>query len=134
MGITVDQAIATYIKLRSKRDRLEEELKEKLSEVKRNMEKIEQFIELCASEQGVKSFKTDSGTAFIQTKDFASVADWDVVLRFIQDTSSYDMLEKRVAKNAVRSYIDVHKAVPPGVNYGTRLAVAVRKPAKKIAD
>jgi hypothetical protein len=44
------------------------------------------------------------------------------------------MLEKRISKNAVRGYIDQHKAVPSGVNYGTRIDVNVRKPATKIED
>jgi hypothetical protein len=39
------------------------------------------------------------------------------------------MLEKRVSKTAVRGYIDQQKAVPPGINYGTKLEVNVRKPA-----
>ena len=41
------------------------------------------------------------------------------------------MLEKRVSKNAVRGYIDEHKEVPSGVNYGTRIDINVRKPSTK---
>jgi hypothetical protein len=38
------------------------------------------------------------------------------------------MLEKRVSKIAVRGYIESNKAVPPGVTYGTKLEVNIRKP------
>jgi hypothetical protein len=41
------------------------------------------------------------------------------------------MLERRISKTAVRSYIEAHKEVPAGVNYGTKLSVNVRKPAAK---
>ena len=59
------------------------------------------------------SFKSEHGTAFLTTVDFANVADWDAVLTFIRDTEAYDMLEKRVSKTAVRGYIEANKAVPP---------------------
>jgi len=57
------------------------------------------------------------------------VADWDSTLNFIRENEAYDMLEKRISKIAVRSYIEQNKAVPPGVNYGTRLEVNIRKPS-----
>ena len=78
--------------------------------------------------------KPPSGTAFITTTDFANVADWDAVLAFIQENEAWDMLEKRISKNAVRQYMDKNKSVPSGVNYGTRIDVNVRKPAKKMED
>ena len=84
--------------------------------------------------EGETSKKTTSGTAFITTTDFANVADWDATLSFIQDNEAWDMLEKRVSKTAVRGYIDANKAVPSGVNYGTRIDVQVRKPANKVED
>jgi len=34
----------------------------------------------------------------------------------------------------VRGYIEQNKVVPPGVNYGTKLEVNVRKPTAKAED
>jgi hypothetical protein len=62
------------------------------------------------------------------------VGDWDHVLDFIRTNEAYDMLEKRVSKMAVRGYIEQTKAVPPGINYGTKLEVSVRKPGAKAED
>ena len=56
------------------------------------------------------------------------------MLDFIKTNNAYDMLEKRVSKTAVRGYIEMNKAVPAGVNYGTKLSVNVRKPTKKVSD
>jgi hypothetical protein len=42
------------------------------------------------------------------------------------------MLEKRISKIAVRGYIEANKAVPPGVNYGTKLEINIRKPANRV--
>ena len=102
--LTVDTVIDTYLKLRNKKESIESETKEKVKGIKENMAKLEGWIKEQADKQGVKSFKTDHGTAFLTTTDFAQVADWDAVLSFIKDNDAFDMLEKRVSKTAVRGY------------------------------
>ena len=102
--------------------------------LKDKMTKLEGWIKTQADEQGVTSFRTEHGTAFLTTSDYANVADWDSVLRYIQKHEAFDLLEKRVSKMAVRGYIDLHKSVPPGVNYGTAISVSVRKPTVKAEE
>lgn len=128
MDINVGQVVATYLKLRGQKIAIELETKEKVKGIKEKMDKLEAWIKTQADEQGVKSFKTDHGTAFLTTTDYANVADWDSVLEFIRENEAYDMLEKRISKTAVRGYIDQNKSVPPGVNYGTKLEVNFRSP------
>jgi hypothetical protein len=125
----VGDVIRAYMKLRNMKSNIEAEMKAKVDDLKVKMDKLEGWIKTKADEEGVTSFKTEFGTAFLTTTDYANVADWDSVLNFIQNNGSYDMLEKRVSKTAVRAYIEQYKAVPPGVNYGTKLEVSVRKPA-----
>lgn len=129
MTVNVDDVIATYMKLREQKSAIEAETKEKVSTIKAKLEKLEAWIKTKADAEGVTSFKTKHGTAFLTTTDYASVADWDAVLGFIKDNEAYNMLEKRISKVAVREYIDHNKTVPPGVNYGTKLEVNVRKPS-----
>jgi hypothetical protein len=129
MSVNVDDVIAAYMKLRENRAVIEAEMKDKVSTIKAKMEKLEAWIKTQADAQGVTSFKTKHGTAFLTTTDYANVADWDAVLDFIRENEAFDMLEKRVSKTAVRGYIEQTKEVPPGVNYGTKLEVNVRKPA-----
>ena len=134
MNLTVDQVIEAYLKYRNKKEALEAEIKDQVKELKDKMAKLEAWIKTKADAEGVTSFKTAHGTAFVTTNDYANVADLDAVLAFIKANDAYDMLEKRVSKNAVRGYIDQQKAVPSGVNYGTRIDVNVRKPANKVED
>lgn len=129
--MTIDEVVKGYLTLRNRKESMESEVKEKVKIIKEKMAKLEAYIKKQADEQGVTSFKTASGTAFVTTTDFAQVADWDAVLGFIKENGAWDMLEKRVSKNAVRGYIDEHKEVPSGVNYGTRIDVNVRKPIAK---
>jgi hypothetical protein len=132
MALTVDQVIATYIKLRNKKLALQAEVKEKTDAITEQMQKLESWIKEKADEDGVTSFKTTHGTAFLTTTDFANVADWDAVVEFVKQNDAWDMFEKRISKTAVRGYIDINKEVPAGVNYGTRLDVNIRKPTKKV--
>lgn len=130
----MEEVVGAYLKLRNKKEAIEGAVKEEVKAIKEKMVKLEAYIKKEADEQGVTSFKTASGTAFVTTTDFAQVADWDSVLGFIKKNEAWDMLEKRVSKNAVRGYIDEHKEVPSGVNYGTRIDINVRKPTAKVED
>ena len=132
MSVNIDEVIATYMKLRGQKEAVEAEVKEKVSVIKAKMEKLEAWIKEQADAQGVTSFKTKHGTAFLTTTDYANVADWDALLNFIRENEAFDFFEKRVSKVAVRGYIDQTKAVPPGVNYGTRLDVNIRKPTASV--
>ncbi len=128
---TVEEVIGAYMKLRLKKEAIEAAAKAEAKVYKEKMTKLEAWLKVKADEDGVTSFKTDSGTAFLTTTDFATVADWDSVLNFIRDNDAYDMLEKRVSKMAVRGYIEANKSVPAGVNYGTKLDINIRKPVLK---
>ena len=130
----VDQVIAAYVKMREKKSRMEAEVKAEVAKINERLMRLEGWLREKADEQGVTSFKTNHGTAFMTTVDFASVADWDAVLKFIKDNDAYDMLERRVSKTAVRGYIEATKSIPAGINYGTKLEVNVRKPTAKVED
>jgi hypothetical protein len=132
MSVKVDDVIATYMKLRGQKEAIEAQMKEQTAAIKAKMEKLESWIKEQADVQGVTSFKTKHGTAFLTTSDYANVADWDAMLSFVKENEAYDLFEKRVSKVAVRGYIDQTKTVPPGVNYGTRLDVNIRKPTSSV--
>lgn len=132
MSVKVDDVIATYMKLRGQKETIEAQMKEQSAAIKAKMEKLESWIKEQADVQGVTSFKTKHGTAFLTTTDYANVADWDAMLAFVRENEAYDLFEKRVSKVAVRGYIEQTKAVPPGVNYGTRLDVNIRKPTASV--
>jgi len=131
MTVTVDAVIKKYMKLREKKALVEATIKEELDKIKADMTKLEAFLKAKLDADGLTSFKTEYGTAFLTTTDFANVENWDAVLRFIREEEAYDMLEKRVSKTAVRGYIEATKEVPPGVKYGTKLDINIRKPTAR---
>jgi hypothetical protein len=131
MPVTVDAVIKKYMKLRSQKEAVEAETKERLDDIKTSMNKLEAWLKTKLDADGLTSFKSNYGTAFLTTTDFASVDDWDATLDFIRDQGAYDMLEKRVNKTAVRGYIEATNEVPPGVKYGTKLGINIRKPTAR---
>jgi len=131
MTVTVDAVIKKYMKLRSEKEAAEAEIKERVDSIKAAMAKLEAWLKAKLDADGLTSFKTEYGTAFLTTNDFANVEDWDAVLRFIREEEAYDMLEKRISKAAVRGYIETNKEVPPGVKYGTKLDINIRKPTAR---
>jgi hypothetical protein len=129
--LTVDAVVETYITLRGQKEAIEADTKDKLVGIKEKMLKLEAWIQAKSDETGVKSFKTDHGTAFLTTSDYATVADWDAVMAWVKDNEAWDMLTRGVSKKSVRGYIDANKTVPDGVNFGTKIGVSVRRPVKK---
>jgi hypothetical protein len=131
---TINDAVAAYMKLRSQKEKIEADVKEDLGVIKAKMDKLEAWLKVEMDKQGLTSVKSKYGTAFLTTTDYANVEKWDAVLAFIRQNDAYDLLEKRVSKLAVRGYIEQYKAVPPGVTYGTKLEVNIRKPTAKAED
>ncbi len=134
MTIKIDDVISTYMKLRGQKQAIEAKVKEEVATITAKMVKLEAYLKQCMDEQGLTSFKSPHGTAFLTTADYANVENWDEVLKFIRDNEAYDLLNKAVSKVAVRSYIEQTKQVPPGVTYGTKLEVNIRKPGAKAED
>lgn len=95
--------------------------------------KIELVLLAKMDADGETSAKTPYGTAFIQTTDFASVAQRDDFMTYVKQHDAFDLLETRCSKTGVRSFIEENGVVPPGINYGTRREVMVRRPSKKRA-
>lgn len=129
MALNVESVIAAYVKLRARKEAIENAAKADVVEIKDKMSKLEAWLQTEAEKAGVTSFKSPAGTAFITTTDYANVDNWDAALEFIRSNDAWDMLEKRISKTAVRSYISESNEVPPGVSYGTRIGVNIRKPS-----
>ena len=129
MSDTIKEVVGLYLQLRERKAQIEESIKPKLAGIREDMNKLESWLLEQAEAAGVRSFRTDAGTAFITTQDSATVADWDKTLPYILANKDWDLLEKRVNKTAVRDHIELTGTPPPGVNFTTRRAINVRSPA-----
>lgn len=127
MSITVDDAVAGYIKLRDARSELKREYEERDGELKVKLEKLEVFLLRNLDSVGANSMNTDHGTAYISEDVRASCGDWDAFWSMIQQTGRFDMLEKRVSSKAVREFKEETGDLPPGVSIHSERVVRVRR-------
>lgn len=125
----VDNVIAKYLELRDKVDQIEGAAKAQTEGLKAQMKIIEGWLHQQMQKIGTDQFKVKGvGTAFTKTSDFCSVADWNTVLDFVRQNEAWHLLTKGVTKTAVVEFIDQNDGVPPpGVNYGTKLEVQIRR-------
>jgi hypothetical protein len=129
MNQTDDQLIEMYIDSRNKIDAIQALADKEIQPHKMRMELIGKLMMARFNDRGSTSTKCDTGTAFVEEKDSASLANPAAFFDFVVETESWDLLEKRAAKLAVRNYIQTKKELPPGVNYTVRKEVVFRKPS-----
>lgn len=125
---TVENVVTAFMKLRQERDTIKRDADNKMAALNEKMAAMESWLLEKMEKEGVSSYKTKNGTAFKTTTDFANVADWDALLQHVLTTEDFHLLERRVNKMAVRSFIDEGKPPPPGVNYGTKIDINIRRP------
>lgn len=127
----VDSVIDAYIKLRSEKQAKDAAHKAEMKKYDDRLKKLEAWLHLKMSLDGVKAFNTDAGTAYTTTVEQATVSDMDALLGFIRQNDAWHLLEKRVSKTGVREMLDSDMPLPPGVNWYTSTSINVRKPSER---
>ncbi len=127
MQVDIDSIIKKYVELRDAIDAVNNEAKKKVATLTEAQDVLSSVLMKLAKEQGVSSFKTDSGTAFVQTKTYAGIANWNQTIEYIKANDAYNLLNKAVNKTAVKEYIDKHEIPPPGVNWTVEQEIQVRR-------
>lgn len=127
MQVDIDSIIKKYVELRDAIDAVNAEAKKKVAALEEAQETIASVLMKLAKEQGVTSFKTESGTAFVSTKDHVGISDWARTIEYIEQNKAWNLLNKAVNKTAVKEYIAQHEIPPPGVNYTVMQEIQVRR-------
>ena len=66
------------------------------------------------------------GTAFKTTETTATIADPQAFRNFVIKSKAWTLIDWRVNKTGAKAYVEKHSTVPPGVNFGQRMAVRLR--------
>jgi hypothetical protein len=126
----IDELIAAYLRLREVKAVERKKYEEKIAKVESSMVKIEAAILKQMQESGTQSFKTEAGTAYQTTRETTSMADWDAFFNYVKDNDSWELLERRASKVALRGFKEANDGdLPPGVNWSEERVVNFRKPA-----
>jgi len=123
----LEPLVDKYIKLRDAKAKATRQFKDKMAGVDAVLTRMEGTLLQKLNELGIESARAVSGTAYKSTRVSATVADWDQTLEFIKENGEWQMLERRVSKDAVQQYREVHDDLPPGVNWREEIVVNVRR-------
>ena len=123
----MEQLIEKYIMLRDKKADLSAAYKEKVAKIDEALDKLEGALLATLEQNGMESAKCKTGTVYKSTRTSATVADWDFTLDFIQNHELWNMLERRVNKQAVQQYKEEHGDLPPGINWREEVVVNIRR-------
>jgi hypothetical protein len=121
-----EQAVKHYRELRDENKAIEAEAEKRIAANKEKMEKLGTYLLLKAEQDKLETVKTKFGTVFWTVVPRCTVSNSDEFFNFVRKEEAWELLEKRASKVGVRDYIDMHKVVPPGVDYVTVKQINVR--------
>lgn len=124
---TADSITEEYVKLRDDRAILKKDYDTKDDVLKSDMEARENWLLAKLNEVGADSFRTEHGTAYIQTKTRSSCSDWTLLWDYIAENKRFDLLEKRVSQAPISKMIEAGETLPPAINIFSERVVTVRR-------
>jgi hypothetical protein len=125
--VKVEQRISEYIRVRdaikAANDKHDLQIKPLVELQNMLTGWLQEFMETA----GADSVKTTYGTCYTTTRYSASLADPEAFMKFVKDTESYDLLDRKANVTSVRDYVSEHGTLPPGVNLSAISTVGVRR-------
>ena len=130
----IAQLVAEHQQIRAHLDAQEKIFKDYKKPYNERIEQIQAAITAAMTEQGIKSFKTDTGTAILSQIDQARIKpdERDAYIDMCMehwDAFGGEMLQIMAPKaEAVRNYMDGHDGqLPPHVEMSTTFRFSIRK-------
>ncbi len=127
MTIKVEQVVEKFIELREKRAVLKRAYEAEDFLLQQAQETIEVHLMRRLEKDGVDSFKTAAGTAYLATQTKVSCADWPSFYNWVVANARPDMFEKRLTAKAVLEYEEEQGDLPPYTNKMVEKVVRVRR-------
>ena len=133
MNADAKDLAAAYIRIRTERDILKRDYEAKDSELKADMDELEQLMLAFCNELNADSVKTEEGTIMRQIKERYSCSDWDSFYSFVLEHRIPQVLEKRIHQGNFKEFMSEHEGegLPASVNVAKEYGITVRKPTSK---
>lgn len=116
-----------YVQLRDMIAAKKKQQKEELKPLEDMLDKLNSILLGYLNSTNQNSANTDGGTVYRTLKYSATLADGDAFMRHVIGTESWDLLDRKANKTAVKEFIEKNNAPPPGVNYTSEYEVGVRR-------
>jgi hypothetical protein len=120
-------AAERFLLVRNAIDKMEREHKAAKAELTEKLVALENWFTAKAQEDGLDSIKTSYGTGYWSTHHTATVASREELFGYCKANDTWDLVEARASKTAVKSFIEGNGAPPPGVNFSSARVFNFRK-------
>jgi len=130
--VDLDKLTTIYIKIRDKRADNKRMFEAEDTDLKEQMEVLEaQMLDVC-KEMNADSIRTPHGTIMRSIKSRYWTNDWDSMYTFIEETSAFGLLEKRLHQTNMRDFLAENPDLyPMGLNVESEFTVVVRRSKEK---
>jgi hypothetical protein len=124
----IGELVDLYQQINEERRDLKRAFDEKDRELKTDEERIKLAILGFMQKSGVKSIKTEFGTAYQQEDVIPTGSDWQAFYDWVADNNAFDALERRIKKTFIKEYMETHDGdTPPGVSVLREMVVRIRR-------
>jgi len=129
----LDELVKIYLTIRSERDRLEGEWKDKLKEIEGELSILSQQMLAVCNESNATSIKTEQGTVIKKLNERYTLSDRGAFDEFVRENDAVELYEARIHQGNFKEFIAEHidEGLPPGVNVMREFTIVVRKPASE---
>jgi hypothetical protein len=118
----VDALISKILELRTKLS----ELNAEIDEINATKSALENDLMEFMSSTGTTQLGSSMGTASLKLTTKFAVSNWDQFIKYVVETESFDMLQKRISTKAVADRLQADEEVP-GVQGVQVYSVSIRK-------
>jgi hypothetical protein len=129
----LDELVKIYLTIRSERDRLEGEWKDKLREIEGELSILSQQMLSVCNESNATSIKTKQGTVIKKLSERFTLSDRGAFDEFVRENDAVELYEARIHQGNFKEFIAEHanEGLPPGVNVMREFTIVVRKPTSE---
>lgn len=126
--MNTDHLVEQYVSLRDQRSVLRASYEEDDAKLATKMEELANELKETLKSIGAESVSTPHGTAYRVVKTRYWSGDWDALKRFVIETGSLDLLERRVHQSNMKQWLEDNPGkIPPGLNIDSKYDIIVRR-------
>ena len=129
----LDDLVTTYLTIRTERNTLKNQWEIKDSELKTDLEQLEQAMLVACNAINADSIRTGSGTIIKSLKETYTCGDWDNFKQFVVENNALDLLQQRISQANFKEFMTTRQdeGLPPGISTLREFGITVRKPTSK---
>jgi hypothetical protein len=124
---TIEEVIAEYQELKTKKKLTEDKLKEALGPTVQRMDKIKAVLKEFLQKQGADNTSTPAGTAYLTTKTSTTVKDKAAFFDYCNEGDNWEFADIRASKTNIMAQLEKTGEVPAGVSINQFIDVNIRK-------